>query len=76
MANKRFTSIKNDFSITFDRRTTIEDVRDEDESIQAHSFSFTKICEVENIVSYATIDVCGVIIAVQNMASINLKDGS
>jgi len=76
MANKRFTSIKNDFSITFDRRTQIEEVGEDDESIQAQSFSFIKICEVENLVSYATVDVCGVLIDVKNMASIQLKDGT
>jgi len=76
MANKRFTSIKNDFCLTFDNRTEIEPVNEDDNAIQAQSFSFVKIREVESLSSYATVDVCGVIVQLGACASINLKDGS
>lgn len=76
MANKRFTSIKNDFCLTFDNRTEVEPVVDNDDAIQAQSFSFVKIRDVESLSSYATVDVVGVIVQLGACASINLKDGS
>ena len=42
MANKKFTSIKNDFCITFDKSTEIQECKD-DNQIDQTGFSFTKI---------------------------------
>ncbi len=42
IANKKFTSISNDFCITFDKNTTIEEASD-DESIGAQGFCFVSI---------------------------------
>ena len=42
MANKKFTSIKNDFSLIFDQSTEIEEAKD-DVQINKSGFSFSDI---------------------------------
>jgi len=42
MANKRFTSIKNDFCIVFEKNAQINEVED-DGSIAEQAFDFTNI---------------------------------
>jgi len=42
LANKRYTSIKNDYSITFGNETEIQECGN-DQNIQTNGFSFTKI---------------------------------
>jgi hypothetical protein len=42
MANKKYTSIKNDFCLTLGNETEIEECG-EDKNIQNNGFSFTKI---------------------------------
>jgi hypothetical protein len=34
MANKRFTTIKNDYCVTFDERADIEEIQDDGKSIK------------------------------------------
>lgn len=60
LANKRYTSIKNDYCLTFDHSTIIEKCR-EDAEIQGDGFCFTKLDEIERIVMNCTVDVIGVI---------------
>ena len=50
LANKRFTSIKNDYCLTLGHDTEIEEVREGDNQIQEAAFSFTGLKEIENIV--------------------------
>lgn len=45
MANKRFTSIKNDFCIVFEKNAQIKQVHD-DGSIAAQAFDFTDIRDI------------------------------
>ena len=45
IANQKFTSIKNEFSIVFDKNSQIELVSD-DLKIQSHGFSFINITEI------------------------------
>ena len=49
LANKRFTSIKNDYSITFDRSSIVEIVP-EDKGIVKQGFNFTELKKIEEIV--------------------------
>ena len=45
MANTKYTSIKNDYSIVFDKNTKIEPV-DDDSSIKNLGFCFSSIDEI------------------------------
>lgn len=74
MANKRFTSIKNDFCITFDMQTAINEVA-EDRAIKQEGFSFTKLDMLSNVSPGSTIDVIGVVMEVGQVGSVNLKTG-
>ena len=49
MANKRFTSIKNDFCIVFEKNAQISEVND-DGSIAKQAFDFTNIKGIQEIV--------------------------
>ena len=75
LANKRFTSIKNDYCITFDDHTVVE-ACDEDRAIKADGYTFTSLESIEAMVGSQTIDVIGVILDLGITGSINLKDGS
>lgn len=74
IANKKFTSIKNDYCLTFGNHTEMKEVQ-EDTKITQSGFSFTGLREIEDIVSACTLDVIGVILDVQPTASIMTKDG-
>lgn len=74
LANKRFTSIPNDFCLTFSRQSTIERVA-EDVEIQSVSFSFTGLDRIAEFPQSRTVDVIGVILEVGPSATINLRDG-
>ena len=63
LANKRFTSIKNDYCLTFDYSTVIEPCKD-DAQITGDGFSFTKLDEIEALVQNCTVDVIGVVLEV------------
>jgi replication factor A1 len=60
MANKKYTSIKNDYCITFDRNSEIKEVED-DENIRSQGFSFTTIEEINDLEQMKTVDVIGAI---------------
>jgi len=47
MANQKYTSIKNDYSIVFDKNSTIEHLPD-DSSISVHGFCFNTISEIND----------------------------
>jgi len=61
MANKRFTSIKNDFCLIFDKMAEIEEVA-EDKHINVAGFSFTSLAGIEELVQKCVIDVIGVVL--------------
>jgi replication factor A1 len=60
MANKRFTSIKNDFCIVFEKNAQINEVED-DGSIAEQAFDFTNIRGIQEILQMKTLDVVGII---------------
>ena len=74
LANKRFTSIKNDFCLTFDLNTVIEKCG-EDKQITSDGFSFTSFEGIEALVQNCTIDVIGIILEVGQTGSITLRSG-
>ena len=74
IANKKFTSIKNDYCLTLSDQTVITEVL-EDAKITQSGFSFTGLREIEDIVDTCTLDVIGVIMDVQPTVSIMTKSG-
>jgi hypothetical protein len=59
MANLKYTSVKNDYSLVFDVGSEISKVED-DESIQSTSFNFKGIEELVMLRGMRTIDFIGV----------------
>ena len=72
MANQKYTSIKNDYSIVFDKNSTIELATD-DASIMAQGFCFITIDEVNQLEQMRTIDAIGLITQVGQLTQINIK---
>jgi len=60
LANQKFTSIKNDFCIVFDKQAEIYKSAD-DQKIQTTGFAFTPISNIENFDKNRTIDVIGIV---------------
>lgn len=75
LANKKYTSIPNDYCLVFDEGTVCEAVA-EDTTIAADGYTFTSLASIEEIVQSKIIDVIGVILDVAPTTSINLRDGS
>ena len=74
LANKRFTSIQNDYCLTFSHHSVVEKCEDDD-GIQSVSFTFTGLDRIEELVQAHTIDVIGVVLDVGQTSSINMRDG-
>ena len=64
IANQRYTSIKNDFSITFDNSTVIE-LQEDSSFLLKESYNFTQLTDIEKMVQQTTIDVIGVVLDVE-----------
>ena len=60
MANQKYTSIKNDFCIVFDRNSVIEEVEN-DKAISSQGFSFVTLDEINEFEQSRTVDVIGII---------------
>ena len=74
IANKKFTSIKNDFSLIFDRNARIDKAED-DSNIDTQGFHFFNIKQIEELKEITTIDFIGVVHYVGPITMINLKNG-
>lgn len=72
MANKKFTSITNDFCIYFDKNSDIQEAKD-DGSISNQAFDFCAIKSIDDIVQQKTIDVIGVVTEIGEKTSIQTK---
>ena len=63
MANKKYTSISNDYQIIFDRNSDIVEVED-DIKIQEQGFCFVGIDQIQRLDSLRTIDVIGIVTSI------------
>ena len=72
VANQKFTSIKNDYCINFDKNSEIEECEDS-EHISSYGFCFTTIDEINDFEQMRTVDAIGVIRTVSPITQINLK---
>lgn len=76
MANKRFTTIKNDFQITFDSNAEIEQLNDNKDSLikSGQIYNFTAIKDLQGIQQTNTmVEVIGVITEDQGRTQIQIK---
>ena len=74
MANKKYTSIKNDFCLTLGNETEIEECG-EDKNIQNNGFSFTKIKDLAQAVAGSSVDVIGIVFDIGPISALKLKSG-
>jgi ssDNA-binding replication factor A large subunit len=72
MANQKYTSIRNDFCIVFDRNSEIKEVADDD-NISAVGFSFTTIDEINEFEQMKTVDAIGVVTQITPISKVNIK---
>lgn len=75
MANKRFSSIKNDFTIIFEEHANIEEQAD-DGTIQAQAFEFVEIKDLQDEKANRTVDLCSLVAEVGESDTIKLKSGA
>lgn len=74
MANQKYTSIKNDFCIVFDRTSEIVET-DDDMGIKNQGFHFATIDEINLFEQMRTIDTIGVITQVGILGQFKPKNG-
>ena len=63
MANKKYTSISNDYNLMFNLATEVKEIN-EDSRIAEAAFTFTGLHDIEKIIQQQTIDVIGVILEI------------
>ena len=74
MANKKFTSVRNDYCLIFDKRSVIDPASD-DGAICRQAFDFTPIAELRDAFQKKSIDAIGVVIQCEEKEQIKLKSG-
>jgi replication factor A1 len=74
LANKRYTSIKNDYCITFDNACEILEIKN-DSKIKAQGFSFIDLEGINEITQQQSIDFIGVMMEVHPEVEIQTKNG-
>ena len=73
-ANQKFTSIKNDYCITFNCFAEITEVKD-DGDIQEENYNFTTISQMQDILQETALDFIGIVKEVSPVTEIKLKKG-
>ena len=61
-ANKRYTSIKNDVGITFNRDSIVKETKDNSIQDIKDSFDFTTIKEIRNLTDNTRIDLLAIVV--------------
>ena len=74
LSNTKFTSIKNDFALVFEKEANIVEVPD-DATIDEQVFSFTTIKDIGQLDQIKTLDVVGVVKEVGALTEIVIKNG-
>jgi len=74
IANKKFTSIKNDYEVTFDDRAHIERAQDAGAIAKQH-FDFVPIARLATVAPDTTVDIIGLVKEIGEVVSITTKAG-
>ncbi|XP_022105118.1 replication protein A 70 kDa DNA-binding subunit-like isoform X3 [Acanthaster planci] len=72
-ANRQYTSITNDYEMTFNNDTTVVPCEEEDDSIPTMQFDFRSINQLEEMNKDAILDVIGVVKSTGDVATITTK---
>lgn len=75
MANKNYTSVRNDFAITLDATVAIQPVAD-DPSIPRAGYCFMPIVKIAEVASGTMIDIIGVVRTVREVTEFGRRDGT
>ncbi|XP_022901411.1 replication protein A 70 kDa DNA-binding subunit [Onthophagus taurus] len=73
MANKQYTSIKNDYELTLTNDTIIQPCEDDIDEIPQTQFNFISIDKISNIVTGSMVDVIGVCKSATDVQTFNAK---
>ncbi|KAH7476637.1 hypothetical protein PRIC1_000650 [Phytophthora ramorum] len=74
MANRRFSSVDNDYEVTFDQHSDISPAPEDNQISQMH-YVFKKIAEIETVPAEANVDVIGIVRDVGQVNEITSKAG-
>lgn len=75
-ANKRYTAIKNEYQLTFNKDAEVISVEDDDNiKMPDEVYSFTSLKEVKSLPDNSRIDFIGAVHSVGDLDEINLKSG-
>lgn len=74
VANQKFTSIRNDYCVTFSPFSEIT-ATSEDSQISKTAFSFVTLKEIEHIGEGKSLDLVGVVVSISDATSFSLKNG-
>ena len=72
IANKKFTSCKNDYCLNFDANAEVTEAAD-DKMIKNVGFSFINIQSMTELVQQQQVDVIGIITEVGSISQVNIK---
>ncbi|CAH2078559.1 unnamed protein product [Thlaspi arvense] len=75
-AQKNFNHLPNDYEITLDNASTIQQCYEEDPAIPRHQFHFRSIGDIESLDSNSIIDVIGIVSSISPTGSIMRKNGT
>jgi replication factor A1 len=73
-ANKRFSTLKNEYSIIMGFETTVTLVPDDNSIDQIH-FAFVPIRDIQDVEANSTVDVLGAVVSVEDPVDIRTKSG-
>lgn len=75
MANQKYTSIRNDYQLIFDRNSEIVEIED-DLQIPGQGFCFCTINEIFQLNGMRKIDIVGVVVFIGSITQVNSKSTS
>ncbi|KAK8811359.1 hypothetical protein WA158_003093 [Blastocystis sp. Blastoise] len=75
MANKRFSTLNNEYDLTFDGRTIVQEVQD-DHQILTIKFNFLPIAELPSLPAQSNVDCLGIILDHGSCDEIRTKAGN
>ncbi|XP_030847892.1 replication protein A 70 kDa DNA-binding subunit isoform X2 [Strongylocentrotus purpuratus] len=75
-ANRQYTSINNDYELTFNNDTMVEPCVEEDVSIPAVQFDFKSISHLEDTPEDSMIDVIGVCKSTSDLTAVTIKSSN
>ena len=77
LANKRFSSLNNDYEVTFSERSIIEELRGADAAGGFKTrFTFVTLAQIESMGAETIVDVCGIVTQADDAKELTSKKGN